>query len=416
MEKKDKILLIFFSTILVLFIPVCIFAGFRYFGKSNDNNKTNEKEEQKENLGNKEENKEEIEEQVIINYPREMTSDEYNIYGDSFISSIENMSKTLDESIKDYKEKISFADYKHNTWIEVNDPIRGTYMKKVTLKNGKITTSSKQNAPTLVGIEGTPVAIEKSCYNQCDIFILTEEGKLYYSYVEVDRSIKDIQTLWTFNEIVTGEKVNKIKAVDMQPFYNYRVFYPEVQLESHTYKPYLLFETNSGVYYAYSNNKGGINIPEKTIDKSFDFVVGIPFITETKGNYYLAINLNKNVEIVEATGVDFKSKSLLTSDNKKIVVKQYFVVYDRADGENIEYAQNVIYFISEDNYLYYYVGGDELKKLDEPKIKKIEVKEESSSTVIEITFEGSDNHGLRFKIIEEEYIEDDGCYDEEFCD
>ena len=75
MEKKDKILLICLSVVLALFIPLCVFAGFRYFGKTENNNKLNEKEEQKENVNNNnEENNEEQfgqkEEEVTIQYPK----------------------------------------------------------------------------------------------------------------------------------------------------------------------------------------------------------------------------------------------------------------------------------------------------------------------------------------------------------
>ena len=293
MDKKDKILLIFLSVVLVLFIPLCVFAGFRYFGKSTDNNKTNEKEEPKDNEGNKED-------EIVINYPREMTSDEYNVYGSAFTSDIQIMNETLDESVKKYKDNISFNNYNHNTSIEVRETLLGHYGKKVTIKNGVISTSSKENAPTLVGIEGKPIAIESSCNRTCDIVVLTEEGKLFYSYVGIDPKTRDFQTTWTFNEIKLEEKVNKIKTAMIGPFYNRVMVYEKIQSEAYSYKNTILFETNTGVYKLYSNDQNGINISKTTIDKSFNVVAGIPFITDTKGYYFLAMDTNKNVKIVDA--------------------------------------------------------------------------------------------------------------------
>lgn len=379
MEKKDKILLICLSVVLALFIPLCVFAGFRYFGKTENNNKLNEKEEQKENVNNNnEENNEEQfgqkEEEVTIQYPKLYSEAEVNKIL-AHISSIDDEEgyihedRSLNQYYKTYKEQISFENYKHNTSTSFGFMVVEEDYKVLTIKNGELFFTETKNKYNITGIEGTAVAVEGSCwFEYCDVFVLTEEGKLYYMYYPF-RSVRNkYQKDWHFEEIKVGEKVNKIKKVIFAGWNTFgdQMIKDKMQVET-IGKPSILYETKGGIYRIITNDKEGVSISEKVVSEEYKFIKGI--LVDYNIPAFLTIDSNKNVNISVHDDNEIKSKSLLTDDNQKIKVKRYFIIRGEVDA-NFD-TKNIIYLISEDNYLYYYIGGNKLKKYSNSKIESI---------------------------------------------
>lgn len=379
MEKKDKILLICLSVVLALFIPLCIFAGFRYFGKAENNNKPNEKEEQKENVNNNnEENNEEQfgqkEEEITIQYPKLYSEAEVNKIL-AHISSIDDEEgyihedRSLNQYYKTYKEQISFENYKHNTSTSFGFMVVEEDYKVLTIKNGKLVFTETKNKYNITGIEGTAVAVEGSCwFGYCDVFVLTEEGKLYYMYYPFRNARNKYQKDWHFEEVKIGEKVNKIKKVIFAGWNTFgdRMIEDKMQVET-IGKASILYETKDGIYRIITNDKEGISISEKVVSEEYKFIKGI--LVDYNIPAFLTIDSNKNVNISVHDDNEIKSKSLLTDDNQKIKVKRYFIISGEVDA-NFE-TKNIIYLISEDNYLYYYIGGNKLKKYSDSKIESI---------------------------------------------